>query len=293
MKIYTYLCGGLGNQMFQYATARSLALSHRADLVLDNWSGFVRDLQYRRHYELHALPISGRTIQTWETLPIWLHRLEKRFHTTHSFIEHHWYGQFIAETELAYLKQLNGLNLNSSFWLLGYWQSPLYFKNHTDTLLRELTPPPPTAPRFLSLGQQLREDESVALGVRLYEESANPSMHTKGGVLKTPKEINNAILQLLSQCPNARFFIFCTHRSPILEKLNLPENSVFVTHDDGYEGTLERMWLLSQCRHHVFTNSSYYWWGAWLSQKLYDKQLIFAADNFINSDSFCHGWERF
>jgi hypothetical protein len=43
------------------------------------------------------------------------------------------------------------------------------------------------------------------------------------------------------------------------------------------------------------TNSSYYWWGAWLSRKYYDpeEQEIFAADNFINKDSELPQWQLF
>jgi len=39
MKIFAALNGGLGNQMFQYAAARSLAQRVGAELVLDTWSG--------------------------------------------------------------------------------------------------------------------------------------------------------------------------------------------------------------------------------------------------------------
>ena len=42
-KIIASLTGGLGNQMFQYAAARSMAMRSGSDLVLDTWSGFVRD----------------------------------------------------------------------------------------------------------------------------------------------------------------------------------------------------------------------------------------------------------
>jgi hypothetical protein len=158
-------------------------------------------------------------------------------------------------------------------------------------------PPAPVRQRFLDMGRLMRESESVALGVRLYEESANPAAHARDGRVKTAGDINGAIARLRSQRPEARIFVFCTQRSPMLERLDLPESTVFVTHDDGYEGTLEGLWLLSQCRHHVFTNSSYYWWGAWLSQGVYtaasEDQRILAADNFMNRDTPCHGWGSF
>ena len=296
-KIYAYLCGGIGNQMFQYAAARSLALKYDSELILDTWSGFVRDIEYRRHYELYALPIQGRVASFWELLPIWLYRLDRRIRgeiTDNRLKQSYFYGQFLVETEQKYLEQVNKISIGPCTWLIGYWQSPLYFQAYTETLLRELMPPRPDQTEFLRLGERLRQVESVALGVRLYEESKNPSLHARDGRLKTTEEINIAISRLKSQCPNAEFFVFCTHRSPLLERLDLPESTVFVTHDNGYEGTLETLWLLTQCRHHLFTNSSYYWWGAWLSQQFYGHgQVILAADNFINADGLCDHWQRF
>src|SRR5947207_4507220 len=48
------LLGGLGNQMFQYAAARRLALAHNVPLMLDiSWFGHAAD----RAYALHALNI--------------------------------------------------------------------------------------------------------------------------------------------------------------------------------------------------------------------------------------------
>ena len=295
-KLIVQLNGGLGNQMFQYAHARSLALRQGLELVLDDWSGFVRDFQYRRHYELGALPIQSRVASPWERLPLWLYRWQHRSgQPSAPLVESHWYGQFITETEPAYLPQLQKLLIDRTTWITGYWQSPSYFDDHATQIHTELMPPPAQQPRFQALAQQIRESESVALGVRLYEESKDPAAHAWDGQIKTPAQIRAAVAQLYAARPQARFFVFCTHRSPLLAELDLPGDAVFVTHDDGYEGTLEGLWLLTQCRHHIFTNSSYYWWGAWLSEGVrgHEKQSIFAADNFINYDGLCPEWEKF
>jgi hypothetical protein len=34
-KIYLYLSGGLGNQLFQYAAAKNLSIINDADLIID------------------------------------------------------------------------------------------------------------------------------------------------------------------------------------------------------------------------------------------------------------------
>ena len=295
-QLTVYLNGGLGNQMFQYASGRAMALRNGADLVLDTWSGFVRDYQYRRHYELNALPIQARQATAGGRLPIWLYRVENKLHNpTFDTNQKRMYGQFLVENEFKFLPEISATSFSKKAWLIGYWQSPLYFEKYAATLRIELMPPAPTASKFLELGAAIRAADSVALGVRLYEESTDPAVHAREGKIKSTADINQAIERLRAQRPSAKFFVFCTHRSQALLELKLPKNTVFATHDDGYEGTIERLWLLSQCRHHIITNSSYYWWGAWLSQSLHkhEKQLVFAADNFINEDGICANWERF
>jgi len=296
--LYAYLNGGLGNQMFQYATARALALRTGAELVLDSWSGFVRDFQYHRSYELKYLPIRSRVATPLERVPIWLFRAENQIRgVNQNLFQHRIYGNFLVETELRFFEEIFSYRKNVPAWLCGYWQSPLYFQDYIKIISAELMPAQPTQRRFLDMGRILRQTESVALGIRLYEESANPSYHAKDGVMKSMSEVNAAIGRLLALQPNAILYLFCTHRSPLLAELNLPASTVFLTHDDGYEGTIDRLWLLTQCKHHIFTNSSYYWWGAWLSQSLYSStelsSHIFAADNFSNYDGLCANWKRF
>ena len=42
-KIYLYLTGGFGNQLFQYSAAKQLSIKNNAQLILDNKSGFATD----------------------------------------------------------------------------------------------------------------------------------------------------------------------------------------------------------------------------------------------------------
>lgn len=298
-KIFISLMGGIGNQMFQYATARALALRHGAEVVVDSWSGFVRDYQYRRKYELNSVPIQGRIATPFERLPIWLYRWRYRSgEIAVPFLSRSWYGTFITditETQYAFLPELEQVQIDCPTWLVGYWQSPLYFQDFAEQIRSELMPPRPTEKKYLVLGKKMRDLESVALGVRIYEESSTPEAHSKDGKVKSTEAIREAVMNLRSEYPNAFFFVFCTHRSKILNEVELPENVFFVTSDSGYDSTIGSLWLMTQCKHHIITNSSYYWWGAWLSLVNYnqERQRILAADNFINTDSICSSWERF
>ena len=160
---------------------------------------------------------------------------------------------------------------------------------------KELTPPPPVRPEARHIGQCMRREESVAVGIRLYEESANPEKYARTGRLKTPQEIRQIIEAVRSWRPDAIFYVFCTHRAPLLQQLDLPKSTVWLTQEEGFSDSLESLWLMTNCRHHIITNSTFYWWGAWLSGGTHKDadQRIWAADNFANKDAPSTSWELF
>ena len=295
-QIIVQLVGGLGNQMFQYATARALAIRSDAEMVLDTWSGFVRDRQYRRHYELASFPISARPATPLERLPFWFDRLRGRFCLPNgNVVVRRWYGDLLKETKFEYLSEVAEYAVTHRTWMTGYWQTAAYFEDYRSTIEQELMPSQPTEAHFIELGRNMRSERSVALGVRLYEESNNPAVHAADGRMKSVEDVNGAAHRLSQLDTDLHFFIFCSHRSSFLELLRLPGKVTYVTHDDGFEGTCESLWLLTQCRHHILTNSSFYWWGAWLSSANYPSEgsEIFAADNFINKHSVLPKWHLF
>lgn len=291
------MSGGLGNQMFQYALGRAIAISQKRDLVLDTWSGFVRDKLYKRTYALSLLNVQARRATQLERLPLWLYRLkDKLMMGKKNMLPTRFLGHtFYVESRFFFDSRLVSHRVPSGSWYVGYWQSPKYFQSCEAQIRNELTPPTPSDKKVLALAELIHASESIALGIRLYEEATDPAAHSLTRLLKTPEEIREVVQRLKTQLPNGRILVFSTHRSAFLEQLGLPEDTIYVTPDDGYADTLACLWLLTRCKHHIFTNSSYYWWGAWLSQANYKKedQLIYAADNFINVDGLCDHWQRF
>jgi hypothetical protein len=295
-KIIVYLRGGIGNQLFMYATARALSLKNDAELVVDDWSGFVRDKLYDRSFELKNFKIQARLASKFEIISFLFYRLNKRiFKSPVKLSKKFFCMQILTETDAAkYLPELKDITLKGCNWLNGLWQSPKYFEHYKEILYKELMPPEPISQKFLKLGRKMISEESVAVGIRLYED--RPKYYSgPDDKIKNSIEINNVLNKIKNEIPNAKFYIFCTKNFKFLDELRLPENTLKVTAENGFEDTVNTLWLLSQCKHHVITNSSFYWWGAWLSNYKHNKskQMIFAFKNFSNKNIIPENWITF
>lgn len=302
-KLVVRLSGGLGNQMFQYATGRSLALANNMEFVLDDRSGFARDFQYRRSYSLSAFDVQGRRATRAERIPFWVQRLLRKLHipVLDKILSRDLFGYLLEEGSLddgsrRYFSEITSVSLSKSTWLNGYWQSDKYFLDLFSTLHSELSPPAPDEGPVAALGEKMRRQRSAAICIRLYEESINPLHHCRGGVVKAPDTVRHVIDKMTAELDLEFLYFFCSHNSDYLKTLAHGLPVYFVTPENGYSSELESLWLMSQCHHHLITNSSFYWWGAWLADMKWandDQRVVYCSDNFINVDSMRSGWRQF
>jgi hypothetical protein len=295
--VYVQLRGGLGNQLFQYAAARSIAIAQNADLVLDTRTGFALDRVYKRKFALGGLSISGQTANLFYIFTfLFLSLITRSERVAYSRKVKIFLGELVYEKTPKFHDYLITQGVNRNLLLIGYWQSPKYFENHRFLLTRELMPPCPTENHHvMKLAEHIRICDSVAVGIRLYEESSNPADHALSGEITSIEKINKQVQQMRRDRPNAKFFVFCTYNARELHAIDFPEDTHFVTGSNGFSNPMESLWLLSRCKHHIFNNSSFYWWGAWLSHSVHDakEQLVYASNNFINTDGLCDHWNRF
>lgn len=284
------LMGGLGNQMFQYAAGRSLAQRNAARLYVDASSGFARDKVYKRTFELGALPIEARTADAFRRAPFWLSRLNDKFSGMQSSpIKKHVWGAFIRETAAQYLGDVAGFHDFANAWMYGYWQCEEYFSDIKPLLAKELAPPVPRQRQFVEMAQTIELSNSVAVGVRLFEEVPGATKAGVGGL--TPIAFYNvAAKEMARSVKNPVFFVFCTTESPTLRQIEYPGPVHYITHDNGFEGSLARLWLISRCSHHILSNSSFYWWAAWLAEQRSPQAKIIASALFPNRDTIPKRW---
>jgi glycosyl transferase family 11 len=263
------LAGGLGNQMFQYAYGRSIAIRNNIELYLD-----LRFLQNKnqpkgftfRDYRLNIFNINARILN--EDL---FNEADKMSATIRSKLFRKLYppwSNYIKEKTKSFCQ--NYTRINSHVYLRGYWQNPRYFMHIKGHLKNELGFPPLISPSAISLKSQIISGRpSVAVHVRRGDYVTNPASL----VACSPDYYTRAFSFLESRLLNAQYYIFSDEPQWVKENLDYPENSVVVEHSAATTD-YEDMYLMSQCHHHIIANSSFSWWGAWLSD--FREQIVIA-----------------
>lgn len=300
------MAGGLGNQLFQYCFALHLSKQMQASLHLDIYSGFLRD-PFRRNFELepiihdfHKLPFISTAISIL-LLKIsalsTLYPLNKLFLVLKTpALKVLKCGRFALLSECAPIPSFDPIPFKCDFLRIsGYWQSPNLFVDSRQQILDAFSNYAPTSSFALEMGQRLRSSETIAVGVRLYEETPNPELNSHNNEMKSIADLNYSFIKLMKMRPKSQVAVFCSHRSPLLNNLSLPSNTIYLTGDDSVPSAIDTLWLMSQCKHHIFLNSSLYWWAAFFSQLHHnaEEQIIFASNNFINQSCYLDGWIEF
>lgn len=267
--------GGLGNQLFQYATARRLAMRHDTPVAVDDhWFDHPRPGETPRPLELGHYPVA-------------MQRPTKRERSKWTVLRSRWARHMPSfALPLRLVKEYgHGVNaevltLPNDCYLSGFWQSEAYFSDIRDTLLRELTPITPPSDLDMLVMDRMRSTRSVSIHVRRGDYVTLASASAYHG-LCTLDYYRRAIEAVAQQCGDLTLFIFSDDPEWTREHLRAPFPTHYVNHNPS-SLAFQDLRLMSECQHHIIANSSFSWWGAWLSRS-YDgikiaPQRWYAAD---------------
>src|SRR5688572_7528026 len=135
-RIIVRMKGGLGNQLFQYAAGRRLAIHNDAELVIDDRTGFERDHTYRRKYMLDRFQIAGRLASHRDLLEPFgrLRRRRVRLSSRRARFEDRIY---LEQKGFQWEPRLLDFKVDKWVYLEGYWQSERYFYDVQDTIRKD------------------------------------------------------------------------------------------------------------------------------------------------------------
>jgi hypothetical protein len=154
------------------------------------------------------------------------------------------------------------LTINGNAYLVGCWQSERYFEQSADAIRTELTLKQGLAGPNARLANVIQKRESVAVHVRRGDYLTIPAMASD--VVCDLNYYRRAWSRARDLIPNAEYFVFSDDIAWCKQSLDFLGSATFVDHNTPEERH-EDLRLMSQCKHAIIANSSFSWWGAWLS----------------------------
>ena len=135
---------------------------------IDDASGFARDRQYNRHYQLDRFHVPSRKATPSERLEP-LGRIRRRIRRSLNASRPYSVRDYVAQVGMDFDARLLELRTSNSVYLDGYWQSERYFKDVEATIRSDLRIVPPTDSVNVELAAQMRKGVSVAVHVRFFD----------------------------------------------------------------------------------------------------------------------------
>ena len=264
-QIIVRILGGLGNQLFSYAAARRLALKNDAELVIDDISGFIRDYQYQRHYQLDYFHIPCRKATRAERMEPFSRTRRHLRRKISSFLPYQ-FRNYVQQEGVDFDPRLLSLRPQRKLYLEGYWQSEDYFKDVKLQIREDLRIIPPEDDQNQLLSRLISKKLAVAIHVRFFDDP---------NILNSDSQLNNnaptdyysrAIALMEERTSGAHYFVFSDRPNEAKRRIPLPESRMtLVYHNKSDAMAYADLWLMSQCEHFIISNSTFSWWAAWLS----------------------------
>jgi len=250
--------GHLGNQMFQYAAILGLGIKHDRKICIPHRSTFGKAYYTELRssiYDAFDIEAHGYGISRFPTIK------EAHFH----------FDQNLFDNPPA--QDCN---------LYGFFQSEKWFAHCKDAVRKAFT----FKPEYGEVAQEMRKQlsgEVIAVHVRRTDYLTNPNHEALG------LDYYEKALAELPQ--DIKVLVFTDDPEWAKEQEIFPDNRFFVSETDC---AYTDMALMAQCDYHVIGNSTFSWWGAWLSDS---KKVIAPAQWFGAplggndlSDLYCDNW---
>lgn len=262
------MTGGIGNQMFQYAFGLSYVRKHKENLCLDI---FYIGRDKRRKLEIDKYNISykkkswlrgfiywgGRKLlQTDDSRRKWWDK------KTHTVVEHVPFGYQNIDIPEAYV--------------VGDWINLQYFQECRICLLNEYRYKGKVGERQKCIIKNIRNEDSLAVHVR------------RGDYLKPQNSLYNvvekkyyekAISYLKNNVDISHIYFFSDDIEWCRSEFKDVENTIFVDSNLS-ENELIDLEMMRNCKYFIIANSTFSWWGAWLSER--EGKIMIAPEKWFD-----------
>ena len=258
--IIVRLKGGMGNQMFQYALGRAISLKYNVPLGFD--FSFLLDTTPRlnftfRNYDLDVFSIKAEIVPSHK-IPFVNRVFKGKIGQIFDYLRR--FSSLNKGTERSWGFDSSVLNIGSDAYLDGYWQSPKYFENIDDIIRKDFTLKNKLSLKIENLKEIIKKENSLCIHVRRGDYIGNKKHEVVG-----EKYYKEGIEKIKSLTKIDKIYVFSDDIKWCEENMEFEFPVMFVGKEYAGEKAEGHLVLMSSCKNFIIPNSSFSWWGAWLS----------------------------
>lgn len=245
---------GLGNQLFQYCTAYSVAKKNNTGLIIDR---SILDTNPIRNYEIDKFHFKYNrviSVREYPSKPLKvLMRMVIRDWTFSS------YKKFDEKKVYDFDDSIFDCG-EKNVYLNGYWQNYRYFDSFRSDILKMIRPAKTLSPYGVEMCKRINAtDQSISVHIRRGDYVGHGEL---------PDNYYKESMNLMrTQFSNPVFFIFSDDTSYIRELFCGQKDVVIIDNPSDSNKTIEDFLLMKTCRFHIIGNSTYSWWAAYSAKE--------------------------
>jgi hypothetical protein len=281
--------GGLGNQLFQYATARNISISKQVPIKVD--TSFFRNEKYKGifHLTYYNTIIEEATTQEIDILTAQpsasiYARICRKYHLP---------GRYYKKTHLIEnnIGPFDGriINCDGNAYIEGWYQNEKYFKGIRDILLEEFNLKNNIIPKTQELQEEISNCESVSIHFRRGDYLTNKFF---GEV--SLDYYSRAVNYIMEKAEHPIYYIFSDDIDWVKNNLRIDGKVHYLTSskasDYHTENDFEDLILMKKCKHNIIANSSFSWWAAWLNTNPF--KIVIAPKKWYNDPNAQKYYEK-
>jgi hypothetical protein len=257
--IIVKIIGGLGNQLFQYSLGKSLSQKKNVPLKLDI-SGFKEYKLHRyclNHFNIQENFATEKEIakfQKYKRIP------KKKWFLYNKLVANE--KKYFAERQFHFDEEV--FDVSDDCYLDGFWQTEKYFKDIKEIIWKECIVKNPIMGKNAEVMKKIQSENSVSIHIRRGDYVSDSSTNDFFGTFE-PEYYKKAVEIIAKKVSNPHIFVFSDDHEWAKKNIILPYPTTHVDHN-GADKNYEDMRLMNACKHFVISNSTFSWWGAWLSQ---------------------------
>ncbi len=277
--------------MFQYATAKHLAIIYGTELKIDG----THFKKFTANQE-HTLQLACFNISATQASKVEIRQLTSSanaFSRINNFIAATFgtpsskskIDLLYREPEGSQFKQ-EVLKLGHDRYLVGYFNSYKYFEPIRDMLTREYTPRENTSAEGNEIFMLIESTNSVSIHIRRGDYVADPEIYKCIEGIITEHYYLNAVDHIASRVDTPHFFVFSNDMPWVKENFKIPYGVTYVDFNSPQRG-FEDLWLMSRCKHNITAGgSTFSWWAAYLNPN--SKKIVVRTENISNDSKYNH-----